>query len=196
LPQIELTVEPGFEYNHSKYQWVTKFDDELAVETFGTRYVFANIDHKTVSADIRLNWSFNPKVSLQLYAQPFFTVGNYKSFKEFAKPNSKKYKIYGENNSTINYDDDSNSYKVDPDGTGPSEENTFGNPDFNFKSVRGNAVLRWEVLPGSVLFLVWTHDKVNFEDAGSFELSRDFTNLWASEANNALLMKFSYWFDL
>jgi len=196
LPQIELSLEPGFEFNHSKYQWVTKFNDELAVETFGTRYVFANMDHKTVSAEIRLNWSFSPKVSLQLYAQPFFTVGTYKTFKEFAEPNSKKYNVYGKSTSTIEYDEESDNYAIDSDGDGPSEEYTFANPDFNYKSVRGNAVLRWEVLPGSVFFLVWTHDKVNYDDAGSFEIGRDFTNLWKSEANNVLLAKFSYWFDL
>ena len=76
------------------------------------------------------------------------------------------------------------------------EENTFDNPNFNFKSVRGNAVLRWEVLPGSVFYLVWAHDKVNDQDPGNFAFSRDLNNLWKSEANNALLLKFSYWFDI
>ena len=196
MPQIELTLEPGFEFNNSTYQWVGKYSDDLAVETYGTRYVFADIDHKTVSAELRLNWSFSPALSLQLYLQPFFTVGNYKTFKEYVKPNSKEYNVYGENNSTINYDNESDTYTVDSDGEGPSEPTTFANPDFNYKSVRGNAVLRWEVLPGSVFYLVWSHDKVNFDDAGNFDIGRDFGNLWRSEANNVLLMKFSYWFDI
>ena len=112
LPQIELTLEPMYEFNNSKFQWVDKFDDVVAVETFGTHYIFAEIDHKTVSAEVRLNWSFSPVISLQLYLQPFFTVGNYENFKELAKPNSKKYNIYGKDNSTINYDDESHSYKI------------------------------------------------------------------------------------
>ena len=196
LPQIEFTLEPMYEFNNSTYQWVDSYDDDLAIETFGTRYIFAEINHKTISTELRLNWSFSPVISLQLYLQPFFTVGNYENFKELAKPNSKKYNVYGENNSTISYVDDSDSYTVDSDGDGPSVEGSFDNPDFNFKSIKGNAVLRWEVLPGSVFYLVWTHDKVNDENPGSYNAKRDFTNLWGSEANNAFLMKFSYWFDI
>jgi hypothetical protein len=113
-----------------------------------------------------------------------------------SKPNSKKYSLYGENNSTITYDAVDNSYTIDADGNGPAQANTFKNPDFNFKSIRGNTVLRWEVRPGSVFYLVWTHDKENTEHHGRFDFGRDFTNLWSSEANNVFLAKFSYWFDL
>jgi len=196
MSRIEVTFGPTYEFNNTKNQWVDNFGDALATETFGTRYVFAEIDHKTVSAELRLNWSFNPKLSLQLYAQPFFSVGDYKNFKELARANSKKYNIYGENNSTISYDDEDDSYTIDADGAGPAGENTFDNPDFNFKSIRGNAVLRWEVQPGSVFYLVWTHNKENTEHPGRFDFGRDFTNLWSSEANNVFLAKFSYWFDL
>jgi len=31
---------------------------------------------------------------------------------------------------------------------------TPGNPDFNVVSLRGNAVLRWEYLPGSTIYFV------------------------------------------
>ncbi len=196
IPQIELTLEPEFEFNHFKYQWVKKYDDALALQTYGRRYIFASIDHKTFSTELRLNWSFTPTISLQFYLQPFFTVGTYTAFKEYAKPNSADYNIFGTNGSTITYDEDSEEYTIDPDGAGTAEQNSFRNPNFNFKSIRGNLVLRWEVLPGSVFFLVWTHDKENYDHPGKFDFGRDVSNLWKSEANNAFLMKFSYWFDV
>ena len=196
IPQIEFEIEPQYEFSHSKYQWVTSYDDDFAAATFGRSYVFANIDHETFSAEMRLNWSFSPKLSLQLYLQPFFTVGNYTQFKVFAKPNTMDYNVYGGNGSTIIYDEEDSEYTVDADGNGPAAEETFNNPNFNFKSIRGNVVLRWEVLPGSVFYLVWTHDKINEDHPGNFNLSRDFTNLWKSEASNVFLMKFSYWFDV
>jgi hypothetical protein len=43
---------------------------------------------------------------------------------------------------------------------------------------------------------VWTHDKVNFDDPSNLRFGRDFNNLWSSEANNILMVKFSYWFDI
>ncbi|MCA9733863.1 MAG: carbohydrate binding family 9 domain-containing protein [Deferribacteres bacterium] len=196
MPPLELTLTPAYEFTNSKYQWVTRFNDAYAQETYGTRYVFATIEHKTVSAEMRLNWSFTPKISLQFYAQPFFTVGDYSGFKQLARSNSAQFDVYGEDNSTISFDEDADAYTVDPDGNGPSEAFTFSNPNFNYKSIRGNAVLRWEVVPGSIFYLVWTHDKVNYEHAGEFDLTRDFTDLWRSEANNVFLAKFSYWFDL
>ena len=48
------------------------------------------------------------------------------------------------------------THGVDPDGAGPAQAFTFGRPDFNFKSLRVNAVARWEFRPGSSLYLVWT----------------------------------------
>jgi len=196
VPQLELTFEPAYEFNNSKYQWVTRFDDATATTTYGSRYVFADIDHKTASAELRVNWSFTPDISLQFFAQPFFTIGKYTNYKELAEPNSKKYTVYGKNNTTISYNEEEDDYTVDPDGTGPAEEITFRNRNFNYKSIRGNAVLRWEVLPGSVFYLVWTHDKENNQNAGQFDFRRDFSNLWESEANNVFLMKFSYWFNI
>jgi hypothetical protein len=196
VPQLEVTVGPGYQFSHTTYQWVGRYADPFATETFGTRYIFADIEHQTISAEMRVNWSFSPGLSLQLYLQPFFTVGNYSGFKALEQANSADYARYGEDGSTISFDEADGRYTVDSDGSGPAPESRFSNPDFNYKSIRGNAVLRWEVLPGSVFFLVWTHDKVNFQDAGTLDLQRDFDNLWRSEANNALLMKFSYWFDI
>ena len=52
------------------------------------------------------------------------------------------------------------------------------------------------MLPGSVFYFVWTHDKLNDENAGDFNLDRDFDDLINAEANNILLLKFSYWLDI
>jgi hypothetical protein len=195
-PQIGFTIGPEYAYIENIYQWVDRFNDPYATETFDVRYVFGELTQKTISANIRLNWIFNPQLSLQLYVQPLIAVGDYRRFKELAKPNSEEYNIYGENGSTINYNSETDEYEVDPDGIGPSESFSFSNPDFNFKSLRGNLVLRWEVLPGSVFYFVWTHNKDNFDNPGDLNLRRDLSNLWRSEADNVFLVKFSYWFDI
>jgi hypothetical protein len=46
----------------------------------------------------------------------------------------------------IAYDPETDTYTADP-GRGSAGPYTFGNPDFNFKSLRVNTVLRWEWRP-------------------------------------------------
>ncbi|MGD8305372.1 MAG: DUF5916 domain-containing protein [Ignavibacteria bacterium] len=195
-PQIDLSFSPAWDYDFEATQWVGDFEDEFATATYNKRYVFAELEQKSISANIRLNWTFSPSLSLQLFIQPLFAVGRYTMYKELARPLSKDYNVYGQNESEITYDSETNEYTVDPDANGPSESFSFENPDFNFKSLRGSAVLRWEYMPGSVLYFVWTHDKVNEDNPGGMNLKRDFRSLWASEANNVFLVKFSYWFDI
>ncbi|MBU0475765.1 MAG: carbohydrate binding family 9 domain-containing protein [Bacteroidetes bacterium] len=194
--QLNISVGPEYYFTNSKYQWVRAIADEKATATYGSRYIFGEMDQYTISADIRVDWSFTSTFSLQLYLQPLISVGNYNNFRELAKPNSSEFNSYGENGSTIEYDTESEKYTVTPDENAPDKSFSFYNPNFNFKSLRGNAVLRWEVLPGSVLYFVWTHEKMNFQDPGEFHLGKDFSNLWESEADNIFLVKFSYWIDI
>ncbi|MFC2103096.1 DUF5916 domain-containing protein [Bacteroidota bacterium] len=194
--QIGLTIGPEYSFNNSNYQWVDNFSDQEATQTYNERYVFGTLDQKTISANIRLNWIFNPNISLQLYVQPLISVGNYEGFKELARPNSLEFNVYGKDGSQINYNDENDEYLVDPDGDGPAEQFDFSNPDFNFKSFIANLVLRWEILPGSVFYFVWSHNKTNEDDPGNFSLRRDLRNLWKAEADNVLLIKFSYWLNM
>ncbi len=195
-PQIGLTLGPEYNSTKSMFQWVDNFDDEFATNTYNTRYVFGELSQETISANIRLNWIFSPTLSLQLYVQPLLAIGDYGNYKELAKPSSMDYNYYGENGSQINYNSGDDEYTVDPDGEGPADQFTFSNPDFNFKSLRGNVVLRWEYLPGSVFYFVWTHNKTNSDNPGDFRFSRDLSNLWNAEADNVFLVKFSYWLDI
>ncbi|MEO8399558.1 MAG: DUF5916 domain-containing protein, partial [Ignavibacteriaceae bacterium] len=143
---ISFSISPFYERNHDHSQWIDSFEDSYASSTFGHRYVFGTLDQNTVGAGIRLNWTFNPQLSLQLYVQPLISSGSYTNFKELAAPKTYNFNIYGEGNSTF----DEGNLTADPDGTGPAPAIEIDNPDFNFKSLRGNAVLRWEYLPGSV----------------------------------------------
>ena len=45
---------------------------------------------------------------------------------------------------------------------------TFSDPDYNFKSLRLNAVFRWEMKPGSNFYVVWTRQQQDFSDPGQF----------------------------
>ncbi len=192
--RVKVRFGPEFSRKHLVAQWVTRVEDPSVISTFGTRYIFATLDQKEVSASIRLDWTFTPTLSLQVYLQPLISSGDYRGFKEFARPESFDFNIYGEKGSTITAA--GGEYTVDPDGAGGASSFSFGDPDFNIKSLRGNAVLRWEYLPGSVLYLVWTQDRTNYDDPGTFEFGRDFRSLVSAKANNIFLIKLTYWWSL
>lgn len=187
---ISLSFGPSYYNRKSKIHWVTSVNDYMMTATFGTRYVFGRLDQKVLSSEIRLNWIFTPKMSLQLYLQPFLAIGKYDEFKELSKPKTYDYNIFGENESTIAYSDE--TYIVDPDGPGPAADFPFYNPDFNMKSLRGTIVLRWEYHPGSLLYLVWTQNRADYAHPGDFNFSRDLGDLFTAPGDNIFLIKFSY----
>ena len=129
--------------------------------------------------------------------QPLFATGDYRDFREFARAATFEFNEYGtDNESTITYDADADGYDVDPDGPGEAESFSFGNPDFNFKSLKINAVLRWEYRPGSTFYLVWTQNRTDFADPGDFDFSRDWNSLMGAESEDIVLVKATRWFDL
>ncbi len=191
---FSLSVGPGYNRNISDIQWVTRVEDPLMAATYGTRYVFGHIDQKELTSEVRLNWIFNPRLSLQLYLQPFIAVGAYDRFKELAKPKSLEYDTYGDGPSSITRK--GGEYTVDPDGPGPAAAFSFGDPDFNMKSLRGTLVLRWEYRPGSLIYLVWTQNRADFANPGDFRMGRDLGDLFRAPGDNIFLIKVSYRWDM
>jgi hypothetical protein len=189
---FSLNVGPGFYRNVDDAQYLATVGDPLATETYGNRYVFGDLDQTTLSANIRLNWSFTPSLSLQAYIQPLMTTGDYVAFKELARGDSYEFNVYGEGSSTF----DPETGLADPDGAGPAPPIGLGNPDFDFVSLRGNAVLRYEYRPGSTFYLVWTQERTDSETNGNFDMSDSFSRMFTADADHIFLAKFTYYFNL
>jgi hypothetical protein len=68
-----------------------------------------------------------------------------------------------------------------------------GSPDFNFRSLRVNAVFRWEWRLGSTFYVVWTEQRENTLDAGRLRFGRDARALFRAEPDDVFLVKVSYW---
>lgn len=190
---LTISVGPSIRKDFVKNQWINSFDDKEYQQTYGKRYIFGEMNQTTLSANIRINYSFTPEISLQMYIQPYFSVGDYEDFNYLEKSRSANYLKFAENGSKI--EQNGNKYKISTVGNN-TKNFEFDNPDFNYKSFKANAVLRWEVKAGSILYLVWTHDQVNEYDPGNFEFGKDFKNLMTSQSNNVYMLKFSYWLDI
>lgn len=194
---VQFSFEPSLDRSHSEAFYVQTVRDPLATSTYGARYVFAELDQNSIGAGVRFNVAFTPNVSLQFYGQPLVSTGRYDRFKELQRPGTQDLLTYGEGGSTF----DPNTRLVDPDGAGAAPAFEVFDPTFTFRSLRGNAVLRWEYRPGSTVFFVWTQDRAGFDpagvdDAGRFRARESLGDLAREKPNNIFLVKLSHHFQL
>ncbi len=197
---LSLKATGGYVAGRAMAQIVTKQADSTAAATLGTRYIFGELVEREVYVTLRANVTFSPSLSFQLYAQPFTFSGDYRNFKELRARKTFTFNVYGRDKGSTIQDTVLGSvpgYVVDPDGPADSAATrfTFANPDFRTRSVKVNAVLRWEYRPGSTLFVVWTQSRSGYVpyDAG-FDVGRDFEReLFRDRPTNVLLVKLNYW---
>ena len=191
---IALSLGPSYNYNSRSDQWV-RTDPNIVSTAFGTyHYLFADLVQHTVSMDTRFNVTFTPNLTFELFVQPLIASGAYSKYKEFAAPRGLKKLIYGQDIGTISVTPGSpNTIKIDPDGAGADTTIQFSDPTFTFRSLRGNAVLRWEYRPGSTLYLVWTRESDSSLYRGAIDFGPDARSLFQGPAQNIFLLKVNYW---
>jgi hypothetical protein len=198
-PNVKLSIGPGYSRSVGTDQYVTSVADPTATSFFGRRYVFAHIDQRQLYMSTRASVTFTPSLSLDLFAQPLIASGDYFGFEEFAAPRTVRKLVYGRDAGTIQMvaqPDGSRRYVVDPDASGPAQSFTLRDPDFNFRSLRGTGVLRWEWRPGSTAYLAWTQTRSGVAPIGDLDFGRDRRALFDTPADNIFVLKVSYWIGL
>jgi hypothetical protein len=189
---LTITTGPSISRSRGIAQYVNTVVDSTAAHTYGSRYVFSDIDQFQVSMSTRINWILSPKMSLQVYMQPLVSVGDYWDYKEFAKPGTLSFWRYGVETGTISLGED-RMYTVDPDAGGAAPSFSFYDPDFNFKSLRVNAIFRWEWRLGSTFYLVWTQNRQDYSNPGQFSPAHDIAKMFTAPSNNILMARIAYW---
>ncbi len=189
---LTLSTGPSFTRSRTAAQYVNTVADSTASNTYGSRYIFSDLDQFQISMSTRINWILSPKMSLQIYMQPLISEGDYWDFKEFARPRTYSFLRYGSDIGNIRVDAD-REYNVDPDGSGAAPSFSFRDPDFNFKSLKVNAIFRWEWRLGSTLYLVWTQNRQDFSNPGRFSPGHDIAKMFTAPANNILMARIAYW---
>lgn len=201
-PSSNLSFEVGPRYNwdQTDAQFHDIIDDPAMTSTFGSRYVFSDLEYRQFSVETRIDWTFTPNLTLQAYVQPLVAMGDYSRPKELSTVGTRNFHVYGvDNGSAVVYrpDEDSDErWLITPDGADPGNTFTLADRDFNFKSLKVNMVLRWEYGPGSTFFFVWTQDRMNFDHPGSFDLGRDSRSLLDAPGENIFMVKISKYFSI
>jgi hypothetical protein len=163
-----LSIGPTIAHVVAPAQYVATLPDSDYAPTFGARYIFAPLHQTEVGLETRLNVTFTPALSLETYIQPLISSADYGDAKQLVRPSSFDFIPY--------------------DGGVP-------NLDFNLRSLRGNAVLRWEWRPGSTIYVAWQQSRENIEQAGDFSFGRDRHALFATRPDNIFLVKVDYWLN-
>ena len=198
---LQVSVGPSINLLRDPDQFLFSSQDAAATETYGSRYVFGRLHQTTFSLNTRVNWTFTPTLSLQLFAQPFVAAGEFEDFREFTTPGESDYAVYGQDRGTVCAFPQQGAFAIHPTqsrglprhGRGRDGDDDAGNPDFNVRSLRRRRRARWEYRPGSALFFVWQQERYDDETTGRFRTGRDMGRLFREPARNVFLVKATYW---
>jgi len=165
--RAQAVLSPGVMWWRSGQQFVERVD---------SRYIVGDVQQKTALLTARVDYSFTPRLSLQLYAQPFLSAGTYDRLGEVADAHAsvpvRRVRRFSEA--------ERSALAID-------------NPDFAFNELRTNSVLRWEYRPGSTLFLVWSHGRRVDGVPEAFDLWRQTRELRDTRGDHVFLLKLSHW---
>lgn len=184
---LKITLSPNFTSNIDRLQYVTQQD-----YTSKTDYIFARINQKTLSASLRVNYNITPDLSIQYWGQPFLASGKYNEFKRITDSRAEKYtdRFSLLTNNELNYLNTDDKYQVSDLSGSPLY--TFDQPDFNVKEFLSNMVVRWEYLPGSTIYLVWSQTRNHSISNGNFNFHNDMAKLFDNTPYNVFLLKMSF----
>jgi hypothetical protein len=187
---FNFSIRPAYNRNERQIQYVTDLDFQD-----NTRYVAGTVDQRTFSTTLRLNYSITPNLTLQYYGQPFISRGRYKDFKyitnSMAEDFSDRFHLYADRE--IGFNAQNEEYAV-YENRDEVVDYTFSDPDFNFIQFRSNLVARWEYIPGSEIFLVWSQGTTNSGEPGEKLIPSLTENLFSEKAHNIFLLKLTYRF--
>jgi hypothetical protein len=169
-PRWSLSVGPSFTRGRVAAQYRGTFTDAAATTTFGRRYLFAPLEFTELQANIRANITFAPRITLEMFVQPLIYSSDYLPAGALTAPRTFTFA----------------SWSGAPTDEGDNTE----------RSLRGNAVLRWEWRPGSAIYVAWQQTRESFGPESDFRFGRDQRLLFEAPPDNILVVKATYWLSM
>jgi hypothetical protein len=189
-PRWQFSASPSWSRATAPRQYVTTLPGGRA-ETFGNRYVFSFIDRSELALRLRLNYALTPELSVELYAEPFAATGRYYRHGELLVPGRSALLFYGEDGTKTTRDEDGSLHVTTADGAF-----TLRNRDYDVRSFRSNAVVRWEWRPGSTAFLVWQQNREGVSSNVRSVRPGSLADPFHLAPDDVLMLKISYWIPL
>ena len=187
---LNISFSPEYSISKSKTQYVTQTNYVNA-----SRYILGTIDNHTLTASVRFDYTINPNLSIQYYGQPFISRGRYNDFKYVTNPVADRLNDRFQNYDTNQISINGNDFQVDDNRDGIMDY-SFENPDFSYVQFNSNLVLRWEYIPGSELFLVWSQGVTSSVSSSNGLFEGFETGILDERPQNIFLLKATYRFIL
>jgi len=139
---------------------------------------------------LRGSYALSSRLSVQLYAQPFLSAGEYRALGEVAssraRPFAQRVRLFTPD-----------AIRATNDGSLAIGSSTgvlsIERPDYAVAQLNANALLRWEYRPGSALFVVWSQGRNVDGQAAPFDIGGQTRDLFRAPATNVVLVKVSHW---
>lgn len=180
---FQFTLRPStwMEFSPSITLYRTRDEEAWATSTNSPYYfydstlthswhnLFGDRDIDQYDLSLRGTITFTRSMSVQFFTQVLLAKANYTHY------------------SVLVGADDLEPYNFQPTPT--------DDPDFNQKTINANVVFRWEYMPGSTIYLVWTQARIGDNDVYATSFRDDFRDAFKLPMDNVLLAKITYWWS-
>ena len=203
-PRWEIALCPTFNRVTVRAQFVASTGNVGYAPTFGERHLFATLVQTEIAMETRVEVAFTPDLSLQAFAQPLISANDFDQYKQLRRPESFDFVRFQEGQAVTGAGGiacqegrtcvrDGERF-IDFQGDGTTDF-SFPNRDFNFRSLVGQVVLRWEYMPGSTLFVVWREDRGSQALTGDINVGSDLYDLFRTGSQDRFIVKLQHFFD-
>jgi len=129
--------------------------------------IFADLDKDQVSLNLTASVMITRNLSWQLSGQGLISSLRYRDYKRYLGNNEYARDVE----------------PLDEDGT--------------FSSLNSMMLIRWEYLPGSTMYFVWTRDRSEFDDnVNNLQLNNELDRFFSRGSDNVWLLKVAYWWNI
>ncbi len=190
LNQFNISINPNYTVVNNRLQYIAQLQHQGQ-----NRYITGILEQETLSMAIRLNYSVNSNFSIQYYGEPYISVGRHTDFNFVSSPlaENRQDQLSFYTPDQLSSTEGISHYSIDENQDG-QEDYTFSNPDFSFAQFRSNLVFRYEYIPGSEVFLVWSQGITNTALANGSLRDNFRDQIFDRRPENTFLLKITYRF--
>ncbi|HZJ64708.1 MAG TPA: DUF5916 domain-containing protein [Kofleriaceae bacterium] len=153
-------------------------------------YLVGRVHQRAVSLSLQADIAISPRMIVQLYAQPFATVGRYSRYALLADPRAQR---PGDRFTVLSPDElMTDAMALTIRGAQGEPSFTVARPDGVSRTLIASAVARWELRPGSFLTAVWSHRGDTALPATSARLADELGHVLTEPGADVVLVKLGW----